>query len=242
MFYDKGMFPNEEDAHRFLNSKSWEPVPVETDGQALVGDMIYVTPEMPTTFDFNNHLGQASAHIKSIAGMADFQRGEVKNIRTAAEANMIQGSIQGRMQVRTRMLIKFIKRGFDKGSDIIKWAIENEGASGVDLQDLTLKTQIGVDPSVLRHDFLFNMAKFRVLPFSPLMEDKVVRRQQLVELLGSLASTPSSELVNWSEITKEIFELFNIRPSILEDEKPEQAPLEAVPMGGPMGGLPFPGA
>ena len=90
MFYDKGMFPNEEDAHRFLNSKSWEPVPVETDGQALVGDMIYVTPEMPTTFDFNNHLGQASAHIKSIAGMADFQRGEVKNIRTAAEANMIQ--------------------------------------------------------------------------------------------------------------------------------------------------------
>ena len=239
MFYDKAMFPSEEDASRFMNSATWEPVPVETDGQNLVGDMIFVTPEMPTTFDFNNHLSQAGSHIKNIAGMADFQRGEVKNIRTAAEANMIQMSIQGRMQVRTRLLVKFIKRGFDKASNIMRWAIANEEASGLRMKELTSVTQIDVAPDVLRRDFVENMPKFRVLPFSPLMEDRVVRREQLVQLLGSLAGTPSGEQVNWREITKELVEMFNIRPSIIKEDEQEQEP-EQMPQEA-MGGIPFPG-
>jgi len=240
MFYDKAMFPSEEDAARFMNSATWEPVPVETDGQSLVGDMIFVTPEMPTTFDFNNHLNQASGHIKNIAGMADFQRGEVKNIRTAAEANMIQMSIQGRMQVRTRLLIKFIKRGFDKGSNIMRWAITNEEASGVRMKELTSVTQVDVEPDVLKRDFIDNMPKFRVLPFSPLMEDRVVRREQLVQLLGSFASTPSGDEVDWREVAKELVEMFNIRPSIMkEDQKEEEPILEQLPPA--MGGIPFPG-
>ena len=73
---------------------------------------------MPTTFDFNRHLDQSTIHIKNIAGMADYQRGQVKNIRTAAEANMVQSSVQGRMNVRTRVLTKFVRRGFDKALDI----------------------------------------------------------------------------------------------------------------------------
>tara|TARA_R100001443_G_scaffold8698_1_gene18124 strand:+ start:16595 stop:18274 length:1680 start_codon:yes stop_codon:yes gene_type:complete len=239
MFYDKAMFPSEEDASRFMNSATWEPVPVETDGQNLVGDMIFVTPEMPTTFDFNNHLSQAGSHIKNIAGMADFQRGEVKNIRTAAEANMIQMSIQGRMQVRTRLLIKFIKRGFDKASNIMRWAIANEEASGLRMEELTTVTQIDVMADVLRRDFVDHMPKFRVLPFSPLMEDRVVRREQLVQLLASLASTPSTDEVNWREITKELAEMFNIRPSIIkEEQEQEQEQVPPVAMGG---GIPFPG-
>ena len=240
MFYDKAMFPSEEDASRWMNSATWEPVPVETDGQSLVGDMIFVSPEMPTTFDFNQHLGQASAHIKNIAGMADFQRGEVKNIRTAAEANMIQMSIQGRMQVRTRLLVKFIKRGFDKAAEIIRWSLENEEASNINIQELTMQTQIDVMPDVLRRDFLGNMPKFRVLPFSPLMEDRVVRREQLVGLIGSIANSPSGEEVDWREITKELVEMFNIRPSIIKEQKEEQ-PEEQMPPAA-MGGIPFPGA
>ena len=195
---------------------------------------------MPTTFDFNNHLNQASGHIKNIAGMADFQRGEVKNIRTAAEANMIQMSIQGRMQVRTRLLIKFIKRGFDKGSNIMRWAITNEEASGVRMKELTSVTQVDVEPDVLKRDFIDNMTKFRVLPFSPLMEDRVVRREQLVQLLGSFASTPSGDEVDWREVAKELVEMFNIRPSIMkEDQKEEEPILEQLPPA--MGGIPFPG-
>jgi hypothetical protein len=191
---------------------------VETDGQALVGDMIYVTPDMPTTFDFNRHLDQATIHIKNIAGMADYQRGQVKNIRTAAEANMVQASVQGRMQVRTRVLTKFVKRGFDKAMGILRWAIQNQEASNIDMKMITRLTQIDVEPDVISREIVENSPQFRVLPFSPLMEDKIVRRQQLVALLGQLASTPSNDEVNWREITKELVDMFGVRPSILRDD------------------------
>ena len=144
------------------------------------------------------------------------------------------------MQVRTRLLIKFIKRGFDKGSDIMRWAIENEEASGVSMEKLTMVTQVDVLPDVLRRDFINNMPKFRVLPFSPLMEDRVVRREQLVQLLGSFASTPSGDEVDWREIAKELVELFNIRPSIMKEDEQEPEPsTEQLPPA--MGGIPFPG-
>ena len=150
-------------------------------------------------------------------------------------------SIQGRMQVRTRMLIKFIKRGFDKASNIMRWAIANEEVSGLKMDELTKVTQIDVMSDVLRRDFVENMPKFRVLPFSPLMEDRVVRREQLVQLLGSLASTPSGEEINWREITKELVEMFNIRPSIIkEDEQEQEQEQEQMPQQ-VMGGIPFPG-
>lgn len=218
MFYDKAMFPNEEDAARFMSSQTWEPVPVETDGQALVGDMVYVTPDMPTTFDFNRHLEQATVNIKNIAGMADYQRGQVRNIRTAAEANMVQSSVQGRMQVRTRVLTKFVKRGFDKAMSIMRWAIENQEASGVNMEMITKSTQLDVEPSVLAREIVESSPQFRILPFSPLMEDKIVRREQLVALLGQFASTPSNEEVDWREITKELVDMFSVRPSILKDD------------------------
>tara|TARA_R100001510_G_scaffold57433_1_gene65467 strand:+ start:2616 stop:4331 length:1716 start_codon:yes stop_codon:yes gene_type:complete len=218
MFYDKAMFPNEEDASRFMNSQTWEPVPVETDGQNLVGDMVYVTPDMPTTFDFNRHLDQATINIKNIAGMADYQRGQVKNIRTAAEANMVQASVQGRMQVRTRVLTKFVKRGFDKALSVLQWAISNRETSGVDMDMIARVTQLDVDGSVISREIVENSPQFRILPFSPLMEDKIVRREQLVALLGQLAATPSNDEVNWREITKELIEMFSVRPSILKDD------------------------
>jgi hypothetical protein len=212
------MFPNEEDASRFMNSQTWEPVPVETDGQNLVGDMVYVTPDMPTTFDFNRHLDQATINIKNIAGMADYQRGQVKNIRTAAEANMVQASVQGRMQVRTRVLTKFVKRGFDKALAVLQWAISNSETSGVDMDMIARVTQLDVDGSVIAREIVENSPQFRILPFSPLMEDKIVRREQLVALLGQFAATPSNEEVNWREITKELIEMFSVRPSILKDD------------------------
>ena len=218
MFYDKAMFPNEEDAARFMNSQTWEPVPVETDGQNLVGDMVYVTPDMPTTFDFNRHLDQATINIKNIAGMADYQRGQVKNIRTAAEANMVQASVQGRMQVRTRVLTKFVKRGFDKGLEVLRWAISNTETSGVDMEMIARQTQMDVSSDVIAREIVENSPQFRILPFSPLMEDKIVRREQLVALLGQFAATPSNDEVNWREITKEIIEMFSVRPSILKDD------------------------
>lgn len=241
MFYDKALFPNEEDAMRWMKSATWEPVPVETDGQALVGDMIFVTPEMPTTFDFNAHLGSSQLHIKQLAGLGDFQRGEVKNIRTAAEANMIQSSVQGRLNVRLRILTKYVKRGFDKACDVLQWAASNPEVSGIDLAWFVRETQADVDSSVLLNDILSNTPKFRILPFSPLMEDKHVRREQLVNLLAQLSSAPTVDEIDWKEITRELIDLFGVRPSVVRDSSPEDAeqPLEQpIPMPA-MGGMPF---
>lgn len=235
MFYDKALFPSEDDAMRWMSSATWDPVPVETDGQALVGDMIYVSPEMPSTFDFNTHLQSSQIHIKQLAGLGDFQRGEVKNIRTAAEANMIQASIQGRLNVRLRVLTKYVKRGFDKAADVLRWAAENPEASGIDVQMYVRETQADVDASVLMNDIMQNSAKFRILPFSPLMEDKHVRREQLVALLSQLSASPSVEEINWREITRELIDLFGVRPSVVkqEDEMQEQPAVEPpIPMPG----------
>ena len=144
------------------------------------------------------------------------------------------------MQVRTRLLIKFIKRGFDKAADIMRWALRNDNVSNVDLRQITMMTQIDVTPEVVRFDFLNNMPKFRVLPFSPLMEDRIVRREQLVALMGSLAASPSGEEVNWREVTKEIVEMFNVRPSIIKEEQQEAEQEQQMPPPA-MGGIPFPG-
>lgn len=222
MFYDKAMFPNEEDAAKFMDSQTWDAIPVETDGQALVGDMIYVTPDMPTTFDFNRHLDQSTIHIKNIAGMADYQRGQVKNIRTAAEANMVQSSVQGRMNVRTRVLTKFVRRGFDKALDILRWAITNAEASRIDMESINQQTQMDVSAEIMATEILETSIQFRILPFSPLMEDKIVRRDQLIGLLGQFASSPAGEEVDWREITKELVEMFSVRPSILKDDSEEE--------------------
>ena len=226
MFYDKAMFPNEEDAAKFMDSQTWDAIPVETDGQALVGDMIYVTPDMPTTFDFNRHLDQSTIHIKNIAGMADYQRGQVKNIRTAAEANMVQSSVQGRMNVRTRVLTKFVRRGFDKALDILRWAIQNPEASRIDMESINQQTQMDVSAEIMATEILETSIQFRILPFSPLMEDKIVRRDQLIGLLGQFASSPAGEEVDWREITKELVEMFSVRPSILKDDSEEEEELQ----------------
>ena len=237
MFYDKALFPNEDDAMRWMNSATWEPVPVETDGQALVGDMIFVTPEMPSTFDFNRHLEASQVNIKNIAGVGDFQRGEVKNIRTAAEANMIQSSVQGRLNVRLRMLTKYVKRGFDKAAAVLRWAAQNPEASGIDMNFIAMATQSDADASVLVRDLAENLPKFRVLPFSPLMEDRHVRREQLAALVGQLASAPTAEEVNWREITRELIDLFGVRPSIVRQEGESAMEEEAPP---PPAAMPFP--
>ena len=51
------------------------------------------------TFDFNQHLDQSVDSIRWLPGMGDYQQGQVKNIRTAAEANMIRAAIEGRLNM-----------------------------------------------------------------------------------------------------------------------------------------------
>ena len=149
---------------------------------------------------------------------------------------MIQSSVQGRLNVRLRILTKYVRRGFDKAAAVLRWAAENPEASGIDLDYMAMATQADVGASVLYYDLTQHMPKFRVLPFSPLMEDKFVRREQLVGLLGQLASSPSAEEINWREITRELIDLFGVRPSIIKGE----AEAAAEPQPAPPAAMPFP--
>ena len=147
------------------------------------------------------------------------------------------------MQVRTRVMTKFVKRGFDKAMGILRWAIQNSEASGIDLEMITRMTQLDVAPDVIAREIVESSPQFRVLPFSPLMEDKIVRREQLVALLGQFAATPSNDEVNWREITKELIDMFSVRPSILKDDyevEEEQVAAGEVAIAQMRKQLPFP--
>jgi hypothetical protein len=84
-----------------------------------------------------------------------------------------------------------------------------------------------------RSDLLNENFKFRLLPFSPLMEDKVARRNALERLLSVMANTPMAPNFDWRELAREVQDAYNMRPSVVTDAPPP-AP-EAGPAGAPAG-------
>ena len=60
---------------------------------------------------------------------------------------------------------------------------------------------------------------FRLLPFSPLMEDKNTRRESLAQLLPPLLGSPLGEQFDMHELGREVVELFGWRPSIVKPKK-----------------------
>ena len=102
-----------------------------------------------------------------------------------------------------------------------------------------METQADVDLETFANDVLNETPKFRLLPFSPLMEDKIARRENFNMLLQSLAGTPIAEHLDWREIAKELQDLYGFRPSIIGPPQPPPQP-EAMPG---MEGMPaMPGA
>jgi hypothetical protein len=193
----------------------------------------------------------------------DAARGQAVNIRTAAEARMLEAKDAGRVGKRMKRLVRFIKKGFIKTGNVLRWAVTNPEVSKIDIVALAAATQIDVDPGTLTAEILTTSPKLKILPFTPLMEDITVRRRQLLELLQALAGLPPEFIATIlpMEAVKEIFDVFNMRPSILKSEEAlqqeqmamaEQAAAAPPPgMGGlqpptlppgalPMGGLPMP--
>jgi hypothetical protein len=230
---DRRLFRSEEEFERFKNSRAWEPTLIDPPPDGNVQGAFYVTPEMPTTFDFNRHLEGARENVRYIPGTGDFQRGEVANIRTAAEANMIRASVEGRMNVRVRRTVKAVSNLFERSLECLRWAVRNPDVSMIDVASLHAQTQSDVDVFTFRQDLLDESFKFRLLPFSPLMEDKIARRTALERLLPVMSGTPVAENLNWRELTREIQDAYGMRPSIVTQD----APLPPAPPGG-MPGMP----
>lgn len=232
MLLDRRLFRSEEEWERFKNARAWEPTLIEPPPDGNLQSGIFVSPEMPTTFDFNKHLDSARENVRYIPGTGDFQRGEVANIRTAAEANMIRASVEGRMNVRVRRTVKAVSHLFDQALSCLRWAVANADVSGIDIARLHAQTQSDVDVFTFRSDLMDESFKFRLLPFSPLMEDKIARRTALERLIQVMASTPMAENFNWRELAREIQDVYGMRPSVITEKPPMPPP---GPMGGPPG-------
>jgi len=219
MLVDSSLFRSDDEFSRWKNSRTWEPQLIQKPMDGKIADRIFVTPPMDTTFDFNKCLEEEVDGVRRIVGEADYQRGQVNNIRTAAEANALRGAVEGRINIRMKKLVRVVKAMFERGLDVTRWAVANPEESGIDLDKLTQQTQSDVSGDVLRKDFLEGAVSFRLLPFSPLMEDKNARRESLAMLLPPLLGGPMAEEFDLHELGREIVELFGWRPSIVRPKK-----------------------
>tara|TARA_R100001594_G_scaffold11979_1_gene26840 strand:+ start:4868 stop:6649 length:1782 start_codon:yes stop_codon:yes gene_type:complete len=259
MLVDSKLFRSEEEFERWKNARTWEPTLIHAPPDGNIDSNIWVSPEMKTTFDFNNHLSQAIDSIRWLPGMADYQQGQVKNIRTAAEANMIRSAIEGRLAIRSRKVVRIVTSMFRRALDAFKWALVNKEFSGVNVDRLSRLLQVDVDAATFEREIVEASPAFRLLPFSPLMEDKITRRAHLIELISYLSSGgPLSDAIDQQELAREVVEAFGFRPSLVKTEtvdelvalqesvSPEaQAIEEMAAMGGspempPMGMPPIP--
>ena len=227
MLVDEGLFNSEEEFERWKNAKTWEPTRVRFPVDASIDERVWVSPEMPTTFDFNRHLEDNIEAIRWTPGMSDFQRGEVKNIRTAAEADMVRSAVEGRLKIRTQKLIRVVTQLFKDSLEVLRWAIENDDESNVNMEQIVEETVMNVEPELLANEILNESIQFRLLPFSPLMEDRIARRDSLTQLLPALVSEPLASSFNFREIAKEIVDVYGWRPSVVNKSIPgEEAAAE----------------
>ncbi len=219
MLVDASLFRSDDEFSRWKNSRTWEPQLVQKPMDGKIADRVFVTPTMDTTFDFNRSLEEEVESVRRIVGEADYQRGQVNNIRTAAEANALRGAVEGRVNIRMKKLVRVVKAMFDRALDVTRWAVANPEESGIDLEMLVKHTQSDADASVLQRDFLDGATNFRLLPFSPLMEDKNTRRESIAQILPPLLNSPMGEEFDMHELGREIVELFGWRPSIVKPKK-----------------------
>jgi hypothetical protein len=219
MLVARDLFDDDTEWERWKNAKTWEPVRVTVPPGRVLGDNIYVTPEMPTTIDFNAMLGQSGDSLRRTAGLADFQRGSVKNIRTAAEAHMIQGGADGRVNVRMKNVVRAVKAIFKVSLACWRWAVKNPQSSKIDMEDICDLTQADVASDVLAREVLEMSPRFNLLPFTPLMDDKNVRREKMVMLLQTLTASGIAPYMDLRELARELVEEFRFRPSVVKSAK-----------------------
>jgi len=221
---DRDIFEDQDEFEQFKNSKSWEPTVAKFANGAVPAEKIHVIKGPQTTFDFNTHLGELREGNREVIGEADYQRGQVRNIRTGTEASMVQNATQGRMNIRMRKLTRTVSDVFQRMLTTWKWAAQNPEASGLDMNALAEQTQGDATGDQLMGDLLQHSPKFKLLPFSPMMEDKFARRDQLVALMNAMSANPAiAAAFDMPEFAREVQEAFQLRPSLLLSKEAVQA-------------------
>lgn len=216
MLVDRGLFKDEADWSAFTSAKTTQPIPVNLPANETLDGRVWVTPEMPTTYDFNRHLNDAVEHFRFTGGAASFTRGSVENIRTAAEANMVSGAVEGRMLRASKAVMKAVKSGFQRSLEIMRWAMANPAVSGLDVEALHRDTQVDIDLHTWIREVLDAAPTFELHPFSPMMENLQTKRDAVTRVIEAASRVgPMLEAFNWTEVAREMQTLYALRPSII---------------------------
>jgi len=121
--------------------------------------------------------------------------------------------------------------------------VTNPESSKIDMTALAATSQVDVSPMTLAAEIMTTDPKLKILPFTPLMEDITVRRQQLLELMDRIARLPPEFIQNIvpKEFVREVFDVFHQRPSIMKDDETIAAEQAQVAQAEAAAASPMPG-
>lgn len=229
-------FPDDDARNSYTNSSPTKPFIFRKPPNANVGEMFYRDVPAQTTPDFNRHIADTVTAGRYAVGLSAMNRGVSENIRTAEEASAIRANTDGRQAVKMRRVVRVVRGMFENGLAALQWAVRNQEHSRIDLRRLHEECIADVDLGTWARELAHATTKFRVLPFSPAMEDRYARRDSLSMLLPQL---PPQVLAQFDEVelAREVQELYGMRPSVLRGNRPAAAP-PGIPGGAPGALLP----
>lgn len=236
--YDPDVFLNETEEKKFLQARAWQPSRLKT-SDIPPERRFFVSPEMPTTFDFNQHLRAMTESARYTSGIDGWQRGKAQNIRTASEAQMLAGAETARGDARVMLVDEVLREVFEAVRQYLKWAIQQPDASKLDvglLYALTQRSANAERTAAFGEELLRDRRTINILPFST--AGKQAKRQNLTSLLQAFFSTPLAAEVSTERMAKALVDLFDLPPSILAtpDEKEQIKQAMAAAAGGAPGG------
>lgn len=236
---DRGVFANGDEFENWKRARVTDVTLVDRPKDLdKLQDGFAVTPAPQTTPDFKSHLADEVEHLRYLAGLAGMDRGQVQNIRTAAEAESIRQRVDMRMEQKSGRVVRMVTGAFRTGLRALQHAVENCDELGWDPQGLYAATVTGIPYEQWRDEVTSPEARFgfRVLPFSPLMEDPITRRKYLDGLLKQIAPQLDQQF-DQREVAREVVETFQLRPSLVPPEEVKPPAPEGTPGGAP-GGAP----
>jgi len=234
---DKRMFQDEKSWEEFMAAGPGMPARVAPAGDRTIEQSVFQMQGAPLSYDFKDHLGADVEHIRYLAGQGAYRHGTVENIRTAQEAAMIQAAYEGRLKRLSARVGKFALSIFEVSLRAWQWALTNanDAAVGCNARGVYNLKPSGLDYWTWARRQLDCLPRFSILPFSPLMENAMMRRATMTELLGMASKVPEvGARVRWSDACDELQTAYEVRPSFFKSDSELEASTAVAPGGPPV--------
>lgn len=205
---DDGIFLDAKAKEDFLAAKMTETSSVspKSGDPRPISHYFHVIPAAQLPNDFNRHLAESVEHIRNTLSVAEYQRGQVANIRTAQEAAMLQDATTARAKEQATTLKGAVRSVYTLMRDYLRWAVIHTNESGLDVAKLLRKTVAEpLDPATFQAEIEDEALSLVVMPFSPLMSDSITAGTKLELLIPAMASVPPLAMaVDWYGLAEEI--------------------------------------